>query len=166
MEIGDKIIQLREFKNISQEQLSETLKVPYELIVSWEKNESIPDLSNLILVSKYFNIKIDELINNNLENIPCNESLLLNTVNSKRQPQKKMMLQLSAIITILFSIVTIILLCAINEAVIHIEYMMYRYVTVGEIVTLSVSQPLLYIVPVFLFLVGLTLFLMSNKLKG
>lgn len=62
MTIGEKIKLLRNEKGITQEILAEKLKVSRSAIAKWESNSGVPEVSNLILISKLFDISIDELI--------------------------------------------------------------------------------------------------------
>lgn len=47
---------------MSQEQLADKLGVPRQAITKWETNIGIPDIENLIAISKLFNMTIDELL--------------------------------------------------------------------------------------------------------
>ena len=69
MNIGKKILKLRKEKKLSQEQLADIIGVTRQTISNWELNETTPDTNQLIILSKKFNISIDELIDNNINNI-------------------------------------------------------------------------------------------------
>lgn len=62
MTIGEKIKLLRTEKGITQEALAENLNVSRSAIAKWETNSGVPELSNLIMISKLFDISVDELI--------------------------------------------------------------------------------------------------------
>lgn len=47
---------------MSQEQLADKLGVSRQAITKWETNIGIPDIENLIAISKLFNMTIDELL--------------------------------------------------------------------------------------------------------
>lgn len=62
MEIGKIIKKYRTEKNMTQEELASILFVSRQLISKWENNKSYPDLNQLIQLSDYFNLSLDELM--------------------------------------------------------------------------------------------------------
>lgn len=62
MQIGEKIKQLRKEKGYSQEKLAELLGVSRQAVTKWETDSGIPDIENLITLSKIFEISVDELL--------------------------------------------------------------------------------------------------------
>ncbi len=69
MKLGEKILELRKKNALSQEQLGEKLEVTRQTISNWELGETSPNPEQLVLLSKTFNISIDELLNNDVKNI-------------------------------------------------------------------------------------------------
>lgn len=69
MNLGNKILQLRKKKGLSQEQLGEKIDVTRQTISNWELGETSPNPKQLKLLSKELNISIDELLENNMYNI-------------------------------------------------------------------------------------------------
>lgn len=69
MKLGGKILELRKKNGLSQEQLGEKLEVTRQTISNWELGETSPNPEQLVLLSKTFNISIDELLNNDVKNI-------------------------------------------------------------------------------------------------
>ena len=65
MNIGEKIKKLRTEMGISQEKLAEYLNVSRSAIAKWETNGGIPEISNLILLTKVFGISLDMLVDDN-----------------------------------------------------------------------------------------------------
>lgn len=53
---------LRKEKGLSQPQLAEYLNVSKGMISFWENEICEPTVSNVIVVAKFFNISIDELL--------------------------------------------------------------------------------------------------------
>ncbi|MGT3749684.1 helix-turn-helix domain-containing protein [Staphylococcus aureus] len=64
--LGKNIKLLRTAKNLSQDDLAKKIKVSKQSIYVWEKGEVLPDCENLVILSKYFDISIDSLINTEL----------------------------------------------------------------------------------------------------
>lgn len=62
MEIGKIIKECRTKKNMTQEELANILFVSRQLISKWENNKSYPDLNQLIQLSDYFDLSLDELM--------------------------------------------------------------------------------------------------------
>ena len=69
MKLGDKILNLRKKKGLSQEQLGEKINVTRQTISNWELGETSPNPEQLKLLSKELNVSIDELLDNNIENV-------------------------------------------------------------------------------------------------
>lgn len=60
---GDNLYSLRKNKGLSQDEFAESLGVSRQAVSKWERNEAYPDTENLIAIAKFFNVKIDDLIN-------------------------------------------------------------------------------------------------------
>ncbi len=69
MELGNKILELRKKKGLSQEQLGEKLNVTRQTISNWELGETSPNPEQLKLLSKELGISIDELLGNDIKNV-------------------------------------------------------------------------------------------------
>ena len=63
MQLGNNIQTLRKKKGLSQEKLAEKINVTRQTISNWE-GETAPNPEQLILLSKQFDISIDELVGN------------------------------------------------------------------------------------------------------
>lgn len=59
MEIGDRIKNERKKRIISQQQLADYLNISRQAVSRWENNISLPDLNTLVLIAKYFDIKLE-----------------------------------------------------------------------------------------------------------
>ena len=60
---GELLQQLRKEKGWTQQQLAEFLSVSNKTVSKWERNESYPEITTLIEISKLFNISVDDLLN-------------------------------------------------------------------------------------------------------
>ena len=69
MNLGNKITELRKQNNLSQEELAERVGVTRQTISKWELEETTPDINQAKKLSNIFNISLDELTNNNVNNI-------------------------------------------------------------------------------------------------
>ncbi|MGX8833029.1 helix-turn-helix domain-containing protein [Amedibacillus sp. YH-ame6] len=64
---GEKLKEARISKNMSQSDVAKELNISRQSISKWENNKNTPDLENLILLGKLYQIPIDKLINGNNE---------------------------------------------------------------------------------------------------
>lgn len=62
MTIGEKILQLRIAKNISQEQLAEKIEVSRQSVSKWEMGQALPQIDKVIQLCELFDITTDELL--------------------------------------------------------------------------------------------------------
>ena len=69
MEIGNRILELRKQKNLSQEQLAEKMGVARQTISKWELGETSPDLEQSKRLSQIFNVSLDDITNNDINNV-------------------------------------------------------------------------------------------------
>ncbi len=60
---GERLTKYRKKYGYSQEALAEKLGVSRQAISKWETGESAPDTDNLIALAKLYNVKIDDLLN-------------------------------------------------------------------------------------------------------
>ncbi len=62
MTLGERIKNYRQRVGLSQEELAEKLNVSRQAITKWENDSGIPDIDNLISLSKVMGISLDELV--------------------------------------------------------------------------------------------------------
>ena len=62
MDIGKRILELRNNAGLTQESLAEKINISRQSVAKWERNESIPDVERLVELSQIFGISIDFLI--------------------------------------------------------------------------------------------------------
>ena len=67
--LGDNIQKLRKSKGLSQEQLGIQIDVTRQTISNWELNVTSPNPQQLVLLSNYFGISIDDLLDNDVKNV-------------------------------------------------------------------------------------------------
>lgn len=67
MKLSDKIIKLRKANGWSQEELAEKLNVSRQAISRWEGASAQPDATNILQLSKLFNVTTDYLLNDEFE---------------------------------------------------------------------------------------------------
>ncbi len=67
MKFEEKLMKLRKERGWSQEDLSNQIGVSRQTISKWESSQTTPELNKLMELSKIFEISIDELVDNVLE---------------------------------------------------------------------------------------------------
>ena len=70
MTIGQKIAILRTAMQISQEQLAERLDVSRQSVSKWESDQSVPEVSKILLLSSLFNVTTDDLLRDDIPLAP------------------------------------------------------------------------------------------------
>ncbi len=66
MTFAEKLKSIRKQAGFSQEKLAEELGVSRQAVTKWETDTGIPDIENLMAISKLFAISIDELLSNEI----------------------------------------------------------------------------------------------------
>ena len=100
MKLPDKIIKNRKSNGWSQEDLAEKMNVSRQAISRWENGTALPDSSNILQLSKLFDVTSDYLLNDDYESdndIPC-----LKETNKVLDTQKKNYKKMSLIASIAF----------------------------------------------------------------
>ena len=90
MNFSDKLLLLRKQKGLSQEQLAEMLEVSRQSISKWEAQQILPETSKIVLISKIFNVSIDQLLRDDLEIEGLKEIETLETESSSIVPLEVM----------------------------------------------------------------------------
>lgn len=73
MTFGEKLQKLRKDQRMSQEELASKITVSRQAVSKWELNETMPDIYNIMQLSKIFGVSIDYLLDeeiNIVEDIP------------------------------------------------------------------------------------------------
>lgn len=69
LQIGLKVKALRKTKKLTQEQLAEAVGVSWRTISNIETGKVIPKLLLIYDLAQYFDVSIDELVNNNVKKV-------------------------------------------------------------------------------------------------
>ena len=88
MTFGERLYELRNKNNLSQEELAEVLDVSRQSISKWENDKGYPEMTRLLFMSDYFDVSLDYLMRgikkeNNEEKANNNTEVLNGTVSSK-----------------------------------------------------------------------------------
>lgn len=83
MKFGDHLKQARLDRGITQKQVADDFYVTRQTISSWENETTYPDITNLIQLSNYYHISLDELLK---EDSGMKEYLEKKTVTNSLKP--------------------------------------------------------------------------------
>lgn len=80
MTLGEKIIELRKKKKLTQEQLAEKLGITRQTLSNWENNTTNPDIEQAKNIAVFFKISLDDLTDNKLEINCSRKNVLINLI--------------------------------------------------------------------------------------
>ena len=60
-ELGNKLVELRKNKGMTQTELAEEMFITHQAISQWENGLTIPDLGSLLKLCEIFNITLNDL---------------------------------------------------------------------------------------------------------
>jgi len=87
MDISQRLMQLRKQHHLSQNELAQKLNLTRQSISKWENGRGYPDLDNLILLSKIYQLTVDELLK--VESIEsANEYVVEKAITREDDPEK------------------------------------------------------------------------------
>lgn len=69
MKTNEKLKQLREQFNLTQQNLADILHVSHQAISNWEQGKSMPDINSLKSLSEIYGTTVDKLLNPQVEHI-------------------------------------------------------------------------------------------------
>lgn len=112
MKIGQRLLDLRKSKQLSQEEVADKLNVTRQTISKWETDQSTPDFDKIAPLCKLYGITADELINgtkneNNNEKNITNEIIIDNQLVRRKRAKGISIGILLYFIAVVFIIVAI-----------------------------------------------------------
>lgn len=135
MELGKKIQQLRKLSGMTQEQVAEKCNVSRQTISKWEAETSVPDLESVIVISKLFQVSLDDLLiqEETDEKINWNEQITLEDLIKINLYNRKMMLILfGGLILVMIAILNFVYVTALRSTTLSTQYMLYRYIVTEQ----------------------------------
>lgn len=69
MNIGNKIKELRKQRGITQEQMAESIGISFQAVSKWKNSITLPDITLIPVLARYFGVSIDELFDFHLKEI-------------------------------------------------------------------------------------------------
>ena len=147
MKFGSNLKKLRKNKKLSQEELAEHVGVSRQSISKWETGDAYPEMNNILILCKIFNCKINDLLNNNLEDFESfDEEVKMNLVKFEKEKQQrvKILTKLLSLIGKIGGIVTKVgigfitfIMIVIPILVSNIDILDDKIIASGNIITIT-----------------------------
>lgn len=132
MTFGERLYELRNKNNLSQEELAEVLDVSRQSISKWENDKAYPEMTRLLFMSDYFDVSLDYLMRgikkeNNEEKVTADDAdknsndkyktknilLVWNNFLSNLSPNQKT----------LFMLLYILIICSLVALIVSVIYL-------------------------------------------
>lgn len=101
MKFNEKLIELRKTKGLSQEELGNIINVSRQAISKWESEQANPEIDKVKEISKFFNVSIDYLLNDDIVDFKKQ------TTKFNKKIIRKIILRIILICLMLYLIITI-----------------------------------------------------------
>ena len=62
MDLGERLLELRKLKNLTQDDVAEKLNVTRQTVSKWETNQSTPDFDKIVPMCELYGISPNELL--------------------------------------------------------------------------------------------------------
>lgn len=166
MTLGQRIHELRTAAGLSQEQLAERLDVSRQAISKWELDASTPDLDRLVLLSRLFSVSLDQLASGTLPGAAApKEPDIRQLAAENRRRRQIVVLTVVGSFAAMLGCVSLAFLYALRSAVLSTQYMLYRYMTVGEYVYAPSSFRIPLLLSAAILMAGAALLLLLWKVR-
>ena len=157
MNTGEKINQIRKMAGMTQEELAEKMHVSRQTISKWETGAASPDLENAISLGTLFQLSLDDFVQGE-DAVPNTEQLSLKdllTVN--RRLQRMTIMLTGGLFFLMIGALAALFIAALRSTTLSIEYMLYRYIAVGEYAYAPVDYWQLILPAILLTMIGIIL---------
>ena len=157
MNTGERINQIRKMAGMTQEELAEKMHVSRQTISKWETGASSPDLENAISLCTLFQLSLDDFVQGE-DAVPNTEQLSLKdllTVN--RRLQRMTIMLTGGLFFLMIGALAALFIAALRSTTLSIEYMLYRYIAVGEYAYAPVDYWQLILPAILLTVIGIIL---------
>ena len=145
MSLADKLVYLRKQKGLTQVELADTLNVSRQAISRWEVGVAIPSTDNLRILGDLYEVPIDYLLNDEVENITKKKEEIKEPTSNE---QKKNGVFLSRRIVYIGVIVILVLLAIIISDVIVSDQNEEQIMSMDEMTALEDNEFPTVILPI------------------
>ncbi len=166
MEIGKKIHQFRKLSGISQEQLAEKLNVSRQTISKWETGATLPDIQSIVKFCNIFQVTLNDLLLDEKNTNHTDQITLQDLIQIHIRNRKMTLLLTSGLLFIMASILSAIFIMVLHSVMLRLEYLFYRYITIGEYIYMPINYLSFSIPAILSFIIGISLcicYIIKNK---
>ena len=108
-------------------------KVSRQTISKWENGASLPDLENAVILCELFQISLDDFMKGERKSVDREERISLqDIVKINRRSQRMTIMLVSGLFFLMIGGLVAIFIGALFHTTTSMEYMLYRYIAVGE----------------------------------
>ena len=133
MTLGERIRELRKAGGLSQEQLAVKLDVTRQTISKWELDSTVPELEKLVSLGELFGVSMDQLIKGEAsENRGPAEIDIGALARQNRYHRLAVIFLIIGAVSCQLALTLGVVLYTLNRVALDIEYILYRYIAVGE----------------------------------
>ena len=156
MNVGEKIKTIRKMAGMTQEELAEKMNVSRQTISKWEKEISSPDLDSAIILCQLFEISLDDFLKGG-RSVKEEKISLQDMIKINRRSQKMTILLLSGLFFLMIGALASIFIAALESTTSSIQYMLYRYIAVGQYASAPINYGRLMAPAILLIVMGVIL---------
>lgn len=132
MTFGERLYELRNKNNLSQEELAEVLDVSRQSISKWENDKGYPEMTRVLFMSDYFDVPLDYLMRgikkeNNEEKVTADDA---DKISNDKYKTKNILLvwnnflsNLSPNQKTLFMLLYILIICSLVALIVSVIYL-------------------------------------------
>jgi transcriptional regulator with XRE-family HTH domain len=114
MSLGLTIRDLRNQKNMSQNDLAEALAVSRQSVSKWETDSAVPELNKLVSMSQLFDVTLDELIKGNASDEPGEKPQTASEKKTERRGDGGAVHQTAGVILLCFGALITLFFCLLG----------------------------------------------------
>lgn len=110
MTLGEKLLELRKKKGLSQEEVADLLQVTRQTVSKWETNQSTPDFDKIVPICELYEISTEELFRNDMKSTILKQDDTFPNYNGQQEKylHKKAFFTTIAVMLYILSVVVII----------------------------------------------------------
>ena len=114
--ISQRLTELRTKSGLSREDLAEKLHISRQAVGKWERGEALPDIENILILSRFYGVTTDYLLDNdavdeNLAETPAIENK--NTLSNNKNGGSKKRIFIRIAIAAILAVAVVICISAI-----------------------------------------------------
>ncbi len=157
MNTGEKIYRIRKMAGMTQEELAEKMNVSRQTISKWETGSSSPDLETAVRLCEFFGISLNDFVREKQDAEEGRQISLQDMIRINKRTQRSTIMMISGLFFLLIGALAGLFAVALESTAVSLEYMLYRYIAVGEYAYAPVNYAKIIIPAVFLAAAGIIL---------